>query len=375
MRSGSKSSQLRETGTLVLNEDDDNYRFSTGFLDRIRIQETLKTKRIQVLKADTTDFMSGSLSDAPESVAITPMEMYSPGQPPPLRLQSAQRTALRPVTPNKHRATAFPITPIATDLASLSMLASFSEPPSADSNAEYSPGGTAIKLRSGSVLTVVTLEQNAWQRSIYMHGPVRLQKPAVLLKKNSIASLDAFQDALETHQEETSRRTSDDTAVDDLIDFMDSFGFELDEYWDTRLKPQRALPASGERRPILLGERRPTLPGSPFKEQFLFASPTGTHSTRTLSPDRQRILNLAPDQPEKPLPALPPPGSALSPTSSFQVPLLSSPRPPPPIPSQRAPRSLSLSTPRPSPPARPSPLESPQRMKLRRLMMSASSIV
>ncbi|KAJ9669037.1 hypothetical protein H2201_000863 [Coniosporium apollinis] len=210
---------------------------------------------------------------------------------------------------------AFPITPIATDLASLSMLASLSEPPSADSNAEYSPGGTAIKLRSGSVLTVITPEQNAWQRSLYMHGPVRLQKPAVLLKKNSIASLDAFQDALESHEEETSRRPLDDTSLDDLVDFMDSFGFELvsfelDEYWGTGLKPQRALPASGERRPTLPGERRPTLPGSPFKEQFLFASPIGAHSTRTPSPDKRRMLSLAPDQPEKPLPALPPPGSA-----------------------------------------------------------------
>ncbi|KAJ9648531.1 hypothetical protein H2199_001386 [Coniosporium tulheliwenetii] len=324
IRNGSKFSQLRETGTLVFEDEEDRYRFSTGFLGRVPVQEILKSKRIQALKTDITDFKSGSLPVTPESVAITPIEMYSPGQPHPLRLQSTQRTALRPVTPNGHRAMAFPITPIATDLASLSMLASLSEPPSADSNAEYSPGGTAIKLRSGSVLTVITPEQNAWQRSLYMHGPVRLQKPAVLLKKNSIASLDAFQDALESHEEETSRRPSDDTSLDDLVDFMDSFGFELvsfelDEYWDTGLKPQRALPASGERRPTLPGERRPTLPGSPFKEQFLFASPIGAHSTRTPSPDKRRMLSLAPDQPEKPLPALPPPGSVLSPTSPFQA--------------------------------------------------------
>ncbi|KAI9687386.1 MAG: hypothetical protein M1820_010482 [Bogoriella megaspora] len=85
---------------------------------------------------------------------------------------------------------------------------------------------TALRLRSGSVLTVLRPEQTAWQRFVYIQGPIRLREPEVVPRKGSIASMYPFQDVVEPEwdKDPTSiRRTSDDAVIDGIIDFFESF--------------------------------------------------------------------------------------------------------------------------------------------------------
>ncbi|EME49953.1 hypothetical protein DOTSEDRAFT_31089 [Dothistroma septosporum NZE10] len=92
------------------------------------------------------------------------------------------------------------------------------------------PVATQIHLRGGSIVTVTPLELTAWKPTVYIHGPIKLPKPAIMPRKNSVASLEPFQEAVDNvYQNALSipRRRSDDAVVDDICDFFDEFGFEL----------------------------------------------------------------------------------------------------------------------------------------------------
>ncbi|KAM3415516.1 hypothetical protein BST61_g9037 [Cercospora zeina] len=91
------------------------------------------------------------------------------------------------------------------------------------------PTATQIHLRGGSVVTVTPPEMTAWRRSTYLHGPIRLPKPVIAPRKNSVASLEAFQDVVDDLYQQSlaiPRRSSDDAVSEDICDFFDDFGFD-----------------------------------------------------------------------------------------------------------------------------------------------------
>jgi hypothetical protein len=77
-------------------------------------------------------------------------------------------------------------------------------------------------------VTVTPPELTAWQQSIYIQGPIRLPKPVILPRKDSVASMEPFQEAIDRVYQDAlfvPRRRSDDAIVDDVCEFFDDFGF------------------------------------------------------------------------------------------------------------------------------------------------------
>ncbi|KAF2768901.1 hypothetical protein EJ03DRAFT_351741 [Teratosphaeria nubilosa] len=88
---------------------------------------------------------------------------------------------------------------------------------------------TQIHVRDGSIVTVTPPELTAYQRHVYLQGPIRLSKPVIAPRKNSVASLEAFQEAIDKVYQDAlviPRRRSDDAVVDDVCDWFESFGFD-----------------------------------------------------------------------------------------------------------------------------------------------------
>lgn len=89
---------------------------------------------------------------------------------------------------------------------------------------------TQIHLRNGSIVTLTPPELTAWQPALYLHGPIKLPKPTIMPRKNSVATLDPFQDAIERLYQDalaSPRRRSDDAVVDDICEYFDAFGFDI----------------------------------------------------------------------------------------------------------------------------------------------------
>ncbi len=79
------------------------------------------------------------------------------------------------------------------------------------------------------MVTVCPPELTAWQRSIYVQGPIKLPKPVIVPRKNSVASLEPFQEAIDQVYQDAlniPRRRSDEQVVDDVCEFFDDFGFD-----------------------------------------------------------------------------------------------------------------------------------------------------
>ncbi|KAH9814268.1 hypothetical protein Tdes44962_MAKER05705 [Teratosphaeria destructans] len=88
---------------------------------------------------------------------------------------------------------------------------------------------TQIHVRDGSIVTVTPPELTAYQRHVYLQGPIRLSKPVIAPRKNSVASLEAFQEAIDKVYQDAlviPRRRSDDAVIDDVCDWFESFGFD-----------------------------------------------------------------------------------------------------------------------------------------------------
>ncbi|KAK0342575.1 hypothetical protein LTR59_007370 [Friedmanniomyces endolithicus] len=179
------------------------------------------------------------LPDTPTSITSTPTELY----------HSTPRRALPslPKTRRPRRQKRSPLAQIAaTDttsnsgsrstggspdrLSSIPELANVSEsspPPS--SSGTTTPVATMIHLRGGSIVTVTPPELTAWQKQAYIQGPIKLPTPAILPRKNSVASLEPFQEAIDRvyqHALVVPRRRSDDAVVEDICEWVDEFGFE-----------------------------------------------------------------------------------------------------------------------------------------------------
>ncbi|KAK8213441.1 hypothetical protein M8818_002742 [Zalaria obscura] len=99
--------------------------------------------------------------------------------------------------------------------------------PLAEPVATEVPVATEIHLATGTVVTVRPPELTAWQRSIYLEGPIKLPKPALLPRKGSIASLEPFQEAVDRVYQDAlimPRRKGDNAVVDDICEWFDEFG-------------------------------------------------------------------------------------------------------------------------------------------------------
>jgi hypothetical protein len=187
-------------------------------------------------------FIDRDLPDTPNSIAPTPTELYEPSHAPfggvlksRTNSGSALRSPLSVVSDTNAKSNSLPTQPsppnAASDghrLATIQEYKSFSEnsPPRSGT---ATPVAMQIQTRGGSVVTVTPPELTAWQRSIYIHGPIRLPKPVILPRKNSVASMEPFQEAIDRVYQDAlfvPRRRSDDAVVDDVCEFFDDFGFD-----------------------------------------------------------------------------------------------------------------------------------------------------
>lgn len=91
---------------------------------------------------------------------------------------------------------------------------------------QLSPTETQIQLRTGSILTVTPPELDCWHRSTYLHGPIRLRQPYAPPRKNSVATLELFQDAVDKvfeDGESITKRKSELAIAEDICTFFTSF--------------------------------------------------------------------------------------------------------------------------------------------------------
>lgn len=206
---------------------------TTGFFSGI--------KTTQIVSA--TSFLDKELPETPNSIVPTPTELYQPSRNSLLAARnrslsggSVSRSPLSVVGETDAKANSsldatlyFPgedLSPHRLTTIMENRPLSENSPPASGTT---TPTATQIHLRGGSVVTVTPPELTAWQRSIYVQGPIRLPKPVILPRKNSVASMEPFQEAIDRVYQSAlfvPRRRSDDAIVDDICEFFDDFGFE-----------------------------------------------------------------------------------------------------------------------------------------------------
>ncbi|QIW98187.1 hypothetical protein AMS68_003705 [Peltaster fructicola] len=157
-------------------------------------------------------YQDRSLPKTPDSIVRSPRELYGAGKRTGFHVNHALK-AMEELSPRQLNAI----------------------PENFSSNGELSPlpAGmkspvkTRIHLRGGSVVTVTPPELDAWRRTVYVQGPIRLTKPAIIPRKNSLASLEPFQEAVDQVYQDalrSSRRRSDEAAAKEICDFFLDFG-------------------------------------------------------------------------------------------------------------------------------------------------------
>ena len=180
------------------------------------------------------------LPETPTSILATPTEMYQSAPSNPSRpvvrnrkLGKKKRSPLAQISAIDAKSSSTP--PVEqTEEMSPTRLSAIPEYSTMSENSPLSSGmttpvATQIHLRGGSVITVSPPELTAWKLSVYLQGPIKLPKPAILPRKNSVASLEPFQEVIDhVYQEALNipRRRSDDAVVDEVCDFFDDFGFD-----------------------------------------------------------------------------------------------------------------------------------------------------
>lgn len=184
------------------------------------------------------------LPATPTSIIATPTEMYSsvPTRPTRTAVRNSKRGAkkrnpLAPIsiTNSKANSTTLSEEPDEMSPTGLSAIPEYS-PTSENSEAASgaaTPTATHIHLRGGSILTVSPPEMTAWQRAFYVQGPIKLPKPVLVPVKDSVASLEPFQEVIDQVYQDAlviPRRRSDDAIVEDMCEFFDDFGFDEVSY-------------------------------------------------------------------------------------------------------------------------------------------------
>lgn len=180
------------------------------------------------------------------------------------------------------------LTPIEMDLGALEVIASLPEtacPARKQSVARaslrksvYRPGSrssvVAVELPGGSLITVITPEQSAWQRAPYVPGAIRLE-PKIRTERSPLAIIQEAVDAeLGLDKEKVA---AEQAIIDELVSFVGSFGDDfkveetgIDAFW-VDLPPPR----------------------SPVQNNWDFLSPLSIASTLVQSPPAAGALRLS----------------------------------------------------------------------------------
>lgn len=187
---------------------------------------------------DRLRFMKKALPDTPTSIIETPTEVYE-------HMKSSSPTIPRSRSQRSHTRQRSPLSQISvTDAQANSLitpefgawpgrLPAIPELTTSEEKISIASGAlrgsTQMHLRGGSVVTVCPPESTPWQRTVYIQGPIKLPKPVIVPRRNSLASLEPFQEAIDQMYQDAlyiPRRRSDDKVLDDVCDFFDEFGFE-----------------------------------------------------------------------------------------------------------------------------------------------------
>ena len=195
-------------------------------------------------------FMEKALPATPTSTTSSPTELLEHAQRSPRQIVksrsrksgSNQRSPLSQISPNNAKANS--VSSSREGHAS-SRLSSIPEHTTSDMKSRTAPDGatpvaTRIHLRGGSLLTVSPPELDPWQQTVYIQGPIKLPKPEILPRKNSLANLEPFQEAIDQVYQDalnTPRRRSDDRVLDDMCDFFDEFEFDAVDFAANQLGP------------------------------------------------------------------------------------------------------------------------------------------
>jgi len=227
---------LEAAQNIAAQSGDPNIQSSGMFSNATGVLYNIDNPNVSIEIPSATTFATRDLPPTPTSIVPTPTELY---QLPRNSLRartlssgSVKRSLLSQITEVDVKVNSAPTVDEASPhrLFTIPEFRPLSEnSPPASGTATPVPVTTHIHLRGGSVVTVTPPELTAWQRSIYIQGPIKLPKPVILPKKNSVASMDAFQEAID-HVYQSAlfmpRRRSDDAFVDDICDFFDDFGFD-----------------------------------------------------------------------------------------------------------------------------------------------------
>lgn len=233
------SQPLRTSGkaTALVNGTDEE---SQASLSRAKSQKRNKSSsKVEAHEQTRLIFMDKALPDTPTSAVGTPTELLERTQSPPSSM--LRNTSQKPQARRRSPLAQIPETDAKSNCSMSPKYGAWpghlpaipehtaSEEKIAVMSGVSTPVATQMHLRGGSVVTVCPPESNPWQRSVYIQGPIKLPKPAIVPRKNSLASLEPFQEAIDQMYQDAlyiPRRRSDDRVLDDVCDFFDEFGFE-----------------------------------------------------------------------------------------------------------------------------------------------------
>jgi hypothetical protein len=205
--------------------------YEAGFFPEKEMSAQMKNA-VHVKLPPPLTLVGKQLPPTPGSAAGTPTEVYQPrnsfapkrasGKPKRSPLTQISETNVKANTPARNEE----VSPTSLTDIPENHAGTENTPPS---SGVATPVATQIHLPQGSVITVTPPGLTAWQRHIYIQGPIKLSKPAVVPRKNSVASMDPFQEAIDKLYQDAlviPRRRSDDAVVDDICEWYDQFGFD-----------------------------------------------------------------------------------------------------------------------------------------------------
>ena len=213
-----------------------------------RVQNILRDRRIHQLNVPHGQSGSEAPSSRRNSISMTPISAYAGHavNKPPTSLQ----TNIAKSSWDREMA----LTPIEMDLGALEVIASLPETARPTrkhtvvkiplrKKSLFHPSSRsevlAVELPGGSLLTVITPEQSAWQRAQYVPGSIRLESKA----KTERSPLAIIQETVHTELGlDKERIAAEQAMVDELVNFIDSFGEEfcvhetgMDMFWVDRV--------------------------------------------------------------------------------------------------------------------------------------------
>lgn len=238
---------------------------TTSFSRKPRVRETLERKQLSRLRMDFIAVEPGDFVDSPQSMLGTPEELYAAPQP---QLQPGQ---FRPSSAIHGRRGSS--TPVSPKTPSPSPWRTPPQPQPPQSNEDFSM-------------------EDLNQTTIYVPGPIRLEKHPAVPRMNSVATLDPF-----TSEIDWTRRPSDLLALEQVVVFFDSMGLNqmatnacLDRYWLTTALHETDLEVmeagSWSVHSTSTQEARSTL------SKFSFSSASSGASVQQDSPQKRQLIRL-----------------------------------------------------------------------------------